>query len=73
MSNIILASLCSCGQWQDNQGEDAECKCGKMVYEDGDIFGDIEPQYKAVETITLDLNRVIPFLKKNNIENFFIQ
>jgi len=71
MSSTIITSLCSCGNWQDNKGSDKECSCGKMVYEEGDIFGDVEPEYKALETITLDLNKVIPFLKANsNIENF---
>ncbi len=71
MSNWIVASQCKCGHWQDTSG-DKECICGKMVYEDGDVFGDISPEYKAVETTTIDLNKVIPFLKENGIENFLV-
>ena len=70
MSKTIIASQCSCGRWQDNKGQDKECSCGKMVYEDGDIFGDIEPKYKAVETVVFDLNKVVPFLKEHGIEKF---
>lgn len=71
MSHTIIADQCSCGRWNTDDGSQFhECSCGKKVYGVGDIFADSEPEYRAVETLSLDINKVIPFLKENGIENF---